>query len=68
MSYRKAKNQYEEISLCLTCSTYHNAAGKKETVSMNHTALISIKYTTYRLSAAEVSEGAGEKKKTRKFS
>ena len=56
MSYRKAKNQYEEISLCLTCTTYHNAAEKKKTVSINHTALISIKYKTYRMSVAEVSE------------
>jgi len=36
----------------------HTAILQKTTMSTNHTALISTKYTTYRLSAAEIREGA----------
>jgi hypothetical protein len=46
MSYRKARTLHDEISLWLTYSTYHNPADKKKTVSTNHTAIISINYTT----------------------
>jgi hypothetical protein len=46
MSYRKARNQHNEISLLLTYNTYHNPAEKKKPMSINHTKIISINYTT----------------------
>jgi hypothetical protein len=46
MSYRKARTQHHEISLCLTYSTHHSPAEKKKTISINHTATVSINYTT----------------------
>jgi hypothetical protein len=71
MRYRKARTRHNEISLRLTYSTHNNPAEKKKTMSINHTALIFIKYTTHRLSAAEIREGWAitlpyQKKKNRK--
>jgi len=34
MSYRKARTQHDEISLRLTCTTYHNSAEKKKETSV----------------------------------
>jgi hypothetical protein len=48
--YRKVGTQHDEISLLLTYSTYHNPAEKKKTMSINHTAIISINCTTIRKS------------------
>jgi hypothetical protein len=46
MSYRKARTLREEISK-LIYSTYHNPAEKKKKgMSIEHTATISINYTT----------------------
>ena len=36
MNYRKARTQHDEISLWLTCSTYHNPAEKKKHVYQPH--------------------------------
>jgi len=44
MGYRKARTQHDEIRLWLTYSTYHNPAEKS--MSINHTAIISINCTT----------------------
>jgi hypothetical protein len=45
MIYRKERTHHDEIRVWLTYSTYHNPAEKK-TMSLNHTAIISINYTT----------------------
>ena len=46
MSYRKASTVRDEISLWLTCDTYHNPAEKKKKKqSIDSTAAISINYT-----------------------
>jgi hypothetical protein len=47
MSYRKARTENDEISLWLTVHTaILQEKGKKKTMSINHTAITSINYTT----------------------
>ena len=55
-SVRKARTQHEKISLWLTYSTYHNPAEKKKTMSINHTPIISINYTTQHTAGQDMTE------------